>query len=408
MPDDVNIPVVFEYRAQAADGAAMDGTIEADSAEAANYRLRAMGLTVLELNPAPTPTLSPPGAKRLVPAADFAAFNEQLALLAEANMPLEHGLRLIADDMHRGRLADSVRDVAGELEAGRSLSEAFDKHRHRFPAMYSRIVEVGMANGNLAGVLLNMSRHLAMTQRLRAAIWRTVSYPLMVIVAMSVVMSFVGAFVVPQFVDIYHDFDTELPWLTEVVTKFWLASPVIVIAMGLAIVAFPTIWQMMRAAGQEGRFIEVALLPLPIIGRMLKRNYAARWCDLVGLSVDAGVDLPRAISMAGEAIGIPSVIEDSNAMCAAVELGGRLTQVRKLNILPITTPRAMASAIERGTLGVTLRTLRDMYARQADHGLDALQAVLLPTLLILLAIVIGTTIIALFLPFVDMFFYVTG
>lgn len=412
MTDDSNIPAVFSYRAQAADGAALEGTLEADSAEAATYRLRAMGLTVLSLSPAPpTPTPSPSGAKRLVPpatAADFAAFNQQLALLAEANMPLEHGLRLIADDMKQGRLADSVRAVAADLEAGRPLPQAFERHRGRFPAMYSRIVEVGLANGNLASVLLNVSRHLAMTQRLRAAIWRAVSYPLMVLVAMALVMAFVGLYVVPQFAEIYRDWDVELPRLTEVVTTFWLASPVIVIAMLLAIAAFPTIWQMMRAAGQEGRFIEVAVLPLPIIGRMLKRNYAARWCDLVGLCVEAGMDLPRAISMAGEAIGIPSVIDDSNAMCAAVELGGKLTQVRRLNILPMTTPRAMASGIQRGTLGLTLRTLRDMYEMQADHGLGALRAVLPPILLILMALVIGFTIMGLFLPLVRIICAVSG
>ena len=96
---------------------------------------------------------------------DFVAFNQQLAQLAKAGLPLERGLRLIAADLGRGRLARAITEVADELERGTPLAEAFDRHRGRFPSLYGRLVDAGVRSGNLSEVLLNLGRHLDMGQR---------------------------------------------------------------------------------------------------------------------------------------------------------------------------------------------------------------------------------------------------
>jgi len=405
MTDAQDNPVVFEYRAQASDGAALSGVIEAADAEAAAWRLQTMGLTVVEIEPVLRDESTRRGS---VDGDDFAAFNEQLAMLAEANMPIEHGLRLIAEDLQNGRLADSVRLIARELESGRTLPEAFDQHRDKFPSMYAELVEVGIASGNLGSTLLNLSRHLAMTGRLRAALWRAAAYPLMVIAAMAVVMMLIGWFIVPQFQTIYADFDVQLPVLTRTVMGLWATAPVAAIAILLAIVAFPAFWRLMRAAGREGWFLQTMVLPIPVVGRMLRRNIAARWCDLVGIGVAGGMDLPRAMRMAGRAIGLPGVIDDSDRLSECIESGATLEHAPSLAVLPLTTPQVMAMAQQRGELDAALLTLRNMYDRQAEHGLGALQGLLGPVLLILLAGVMGVTITALFLPLVKLIQSVTG
>src|SRR5688500_8110711 len=114
----------FAYQAQTPDGQRMSGTVDAQDVGEANRRLVELGLRVSEIAPVPTP----PRPKALR-ASDFLAFNEQLAHLAKAGLPLEHGLRLIAADLRSGRLSRTIELVAAELERGTPLPEAFEKHR---------------------------------------------------------------------------------------------------------------------------------------------------------------------------------------------------------------------------------------------------------------------------------------
>src|SRR5688572_20329653 len=213
-------PLSFAYQAQSDDGRRVTGTIDAFDAGTAILRLQALRLRVMQIEPlkgslgAP-PADQPAGAAarprgRALQGDDFAAFNQQLAHLTAAGLPVEAGLRLIAQDMRSGRLAATVRLVADELERGTPLGEAFEKHRARFPALYGQLLEAGVKGGDLSGVLLNLGRHMEMVQRLRSLLWRTVSYPLTVLAALAVVMTFLGLYVIPQFELLFDEFGLKL------------------------------------------------------------------------------------------------------------------------------------------------------------------------------------------------------
>ena len=161
----------FGFRAQTHDGLSMSGTLEASDVDDANRQLHALGLRVVELEPRPAAALAPAGGPRLR-GEDFIAFNQQLAHLTSAGLPIEHGLRLIAQDARRGRLARTIQQLADELERGTPLPQALAKYESKFPPLYARLVEAGVKSNNLPAMLLNLGRHAEMVQRLRAAIWR--------------------------------------------------------------------------------------------------------------------------------------------------------------------------------------------------------------------------------------------
>ena len=115
---------------------------------------------------------------------DFITFNQQLAHLTSAGMPIERGLRLIAQDMRRGRVSSTIRQIADELDRGVPLAMAFQNHASRFPPAYGRLLEAGIRTNNLSAMLLNLGRHMETVARLRAAMWRAISYPLMVFIAL--------------------------------------------------------------------------------------------------------------------------------------------------------------------------------------------------------------------------------
>src|SRR5688500_7955170 len=127
----------FAYQAQTPEGQPISGTIDALNAEQARRLLSGLRLRVLQIEPAAPPQ---PARPKPLKSEDFIAFNQQLAHLTKAGMPVEQGLRLIAQDMRGGRLAATVRELAAELERGTPLEQAFEKFEGRFPPLYSRLI----------------------------------------------------------------------------------------------------------------------------------------------------------------------------------------------------------------------------------------------------------------------------
>jgi type II secretory pathway component PulF len=428
----------FSFQAQSDDGQRLSGTIDAADADAATERLQALRLRILDVAPVEPATEAGSDAsadaaisassnggggagKRAKPVHgdDFAAFNQQFAQLTRAGLPVEHGLRLIAGDMRRGRLARTIEQVAEELERGTPLGEAFDKHRGRFPTLYGRLVDAGVRSGDLPGVLLGLGRHLELVARLRAALWRSVSYPLMVFVGLCIVLVFLGLYVLPQFQQIYatlydarnqvplyfnparRPIPTGLPLVTQwlmVLTSLapWLLGLLVALAVGV-----PLAWAVLRARGRDRAALDRLVLPLPLVGPVLRLNLIARWCDALRLGVAAGLDLPAALDMAGDVTGSPSLKHDGRELAALLESGKPLTTSGRDNrLIPATVPAAIELASGHHDLPKTLETLSDMYERQAESRLASLPAILTPLLVIVVASITGFVIAGLLVPMV--------
>ena len=389
--------ISFDYRAQTLDGRAITGSIDAAGLEEAQRLLASMRLRVLEIEPAKRDARA-----RALRGDDFIAFNQQLAHLTSAGLPVEHGLKLIAQDMRSGRLAATIKALSAEMEKGTPLEQAFEVHRERFPPLYSRLVAAGVSAGNLPGVLLNLGRHLELVHRLRAALWRAAAYPLIVLVGVAIVVLLLGFVVIPQFRLLLEDMDVRLPWITRAILSLPRFMPAVAIALAAVVIGMPLAWYLLKRTGRDRAVVDRLALPLPLIGPILRANLAARWCDALRLGVRAGLDLPRAIELAGDAVASPALRRDSVELSAALQSGRTLDSVEHTRVLPASVAAAMALATQHHDLDETMRTLSEMYQQQAEMRLAALPALLTPILILIIAVIIGTIIAALFLPFMSL------
>jgi type IV pilus assembly protein PilC len=389
----------FAYVAQTYDGQPMTGTIDATDLEDAARRLAGLRLRIMRLDPAQRASAraKPLGGE------DFAAFNQQLAYLAAAGLPIEHGLRLIAEDLQSGGLAQSVREVSAELDRGVALGEAFKLHERQFPPLYGAIIDAGIRADNLPAALLNLGRHLELVARLRAAIWRAAAYPLTVLAGLLVVLIFLGHFVVPIFQNMFAEWHTALPLITQFVFAVARATPVFIALALVLFVALPLLRISLRTTNLN-RAIDDLALYLPLVGPLLRRNLIARWCDAMKLAVQSGMDLPAAVQLAADVVGSPAVARDSSKVIAQLNSGGYIDQITaKLWILPAPVLAVAQLAADRNDLPASLETLTKMYEQQAEMRLAAIQTLLTPALILLVGLLIGTVVLGLFAPLISLF-----
>jgi type IV pilus assembly protein PilC len=392
----------FGYQAQTVDGLAVSGTIDAPNLDEAGRRLLALRLRVLEIEPVGRPARAKP-----LRGDDFLAFNQQLTHLTKAGLPVEHGLRLIAQDMRSGRLAETVRQVAQELERGTPLGAAFEKHHAQFPPLYGKLIAAGVRTNNLPGMLLSLGRHMELIMRLRAMLWRAAAYPIMVLGGLVLIVVFLGMFVLPNFDAMFRDFGMKLPAITLLILGIPRAMPIVIAIAVLLFVGLPLLWLVFRLVGWDRQVVDHVILPLPLIGSILRRNMIARWCDAAKLGVQSGLDLPASIELAGDAVGSPKLLRDGYEISAAIQ-AGQTPDHAATRMLPPTVAAAMALSSDQHELGSTLGTLGEMYQQQAESRLAMLPGLLTPLLIIIIAIVIGFVILGLFAPFLSLIQTLSG
>jgi type II secretory pathway component PulF len=395
--------MTFAYQAQTLDGAAISGTIDAPSPEEATRLLTNLRLRVLQLDPVNRPARAKP-----LRGEDFLAFNQQLTHLTAAGLPVEHGLKLIARDMRSGRLSRTISDVATELERGTPLGEAFDKYQNRFPPLYGKLVAAGVRTNNLSGMLLNLGRHAELVSQLRATLWRAIAYPTLVLAALGVVLIFLGIVVIPQFGALYKGFGVQLPGATMALLASARWIPWIVGTLLALVVLSPLIWQLIRIIGIDRQVVDHVALPLPLVGPVLERNMVARWCDAVRLAVQAGMNLPAAIELAGDAVGSPRLRADGQKLIESLKQGRPLDQSDPTKILPPTVATVLSLASQQHDLPSMLDNLSTMYQQQAQTRLALIPGLLTPVLIIMIAVIIGAVVAALFLPFISLIRAITG
>ncbi|MDQ3440397.1 MAG: type II secretion system F family protein [Planctomycetota bacterium] len=397
-------PTSFAYEAQTEQGQPLSGTIDAPDAEHASNLLQSLRVRVLRIDPVGFAARSAP-----LRGEDFASFNQQLAHLTAAGLPVEHGLRLIAQDMRSGRLAETIRTVAGELERGTPMGEAFDRHREKFPPLYGRLVEAGVRSGNLSGMLLNLGRHLELVNRLRGMMWRATAYPLIVLVVLLVVLLFISGWIIPQFESLFADFGVRLPQVTQLLlgTSGWL--PPLLIGFLAAIALVVLLWPILRLSGGDQVVVEALVLPAPLVGPVLRRNMIARWCDALRLGVDAGLDLPRAIGLANEAVGSRALRRDGETLITTLEQGRPLDEAAlRLRMIPATVSATIELGRGKAQLSETLAALSELYQQQAEVRLNLIPAILTPLMLIFTAVIIGLVVLGLFAPLISLIQAVSG
>lgn len=392
---------LFEYRSCTTAGRLMSGTIEAATIDQARQSLDELGLQVTEVEQARAPA-----SPKAVGHNEFMLFNEQLASLTKAGIPLERGLRELAADAGSAKMKSLITEIAGDLERGVAIDQAVEKHQKHFPPLYGLILKSGVETGRLSEMLANLNRHLRIEQRTKRIVLEALCYPAVVICAAAVIITMVFVNIIPSYREVLVDMSdgkAGLPFLTQLIINaseyvgaFWAVTGAII-----GVLIF--IWVSLSATPAGRRSKERFLMGLPMLGRVYKSGLLARMAEAMSVLVNAGCRMDTAVELAGQSSSSEVLKLDCAILAGQLREGFNILEAG-MNCRAI--PRLFLYSIQLGSqrneLKSNLRGLGQMYSSKTYSLQSQLQAILLPVLIIGVGLVVGVIILAMFLPMVKM------
>jgi type II secretory pathway component PulF len=388
----------FQYNALTEAGRLMKGTLEAGSPTEAAETLKKMELNVSLLEKA-----KPPQLRTAVGRNEFLLFNQQLASITKAGVPLERGLRELAHDVASRSMRRLIEEVAGDLEAGVPIEEAFGKREKQFPPLYGRILKAGVETGRLSEMLTSLNRHLELAGHTRRIIFEAISYPAVILTLGAIIITGVFRYVIPQFKPVLQEMvggklnpvTTGVLALADHIVPFWISVGIL---MGIVVV----VMMMFSTTPAGRRFRETFLLGVPVIGRLYYNSILSRMAEAMAVLIGAGCDIPEALRLGAVSSGSEKLLLDSEVVAGQVEQGANILEAgRGARMLPRLFLYSIQLGAQRNELQDNLYSLGEMHADQARVGQSHLQIILLPLLLIAVGGVIATAILAMFLPMIQ-------
>lgn len=395
----------FRCRLVTAGGEIVEGVYAADTETRLRHELEERGLHILSVRPrggiAGTRLRLP--RRRRIPSREFLEFNQELATLLKAGMPLVQSLDLLRGGIRDALFRSVVDAVHGRVRAGASLSEAFGEHGDLVPGVYTASLLAGERSGSLDTVL---RRYVSYARLLATVRRRTISaliYPAVLVALSLVVVSIIVFKLVPEFSQFYASFDAELPLLTRAILGVATALNEHVVIIGIVLAtaaAAAVVW--FRQPGQKRRF-DRALLALPWMGDVVRKFGTAQLARTLSTLLGGGLPLVNALDVAGRAVSNRHLAAELDAIGRAVREGQSLAaSMRASGAFPDVAVKMTEVGESTGSLQEMLASVSEFYDEEVATTLDRFITLVEPVLLILMGIVIAALLLALYLPLFEL------
>jgi type IV pilus assembly protein PilC len=396
----------FRCRLGTPSGEVVDGVYVAPSEAHLRRELEEKGLHVLALRP--RGGLSVPGfsfgtRQRKIARHEFLVFNQELATLLKAGMPLVQSL-----DILRARLANPVfkavlDDVHEKVRSGTALSDAFQSYGDLFPSVYTASLMAGERAGNLDAVLRRFVAYAKVVDTVRKKTISALVYPAILIGLAVVLVSIIVIKVVPTFSDFYASFQAQLPLSTRMIVAFSDAVRgnllLIVLGGGAAVVGFMT-W--VKQPGRGAR-LDRWLLKLPFIGDAVHKFSTSQLARTLATLLGGGIPLVNALEIAARSTGNRHLGQEMELVAQRVREGqGFAATLLERQVVPDVAIKMIEVGESTGALQEMLNSLADFYDEEIDTAVGRFVTVIEPALLIIMGIVIAVIVLALYLPLFDL------
>ena len=411
----------FKYIAMDAKGIETEGTFESENQNQAVAFLKGRGLfptKVEEVGGAKSKTSAHAAAQRTtvkkksllssmmqasVKPKHLMVFTRQLATLVDAGLPLLKGLRILLKQEKRPTLRDALTGMGEAVEGGSTFSEALQQYPKIFDKLFVNMVKAGEAGGVLEVVLTRLAEFMEKAERIKGKVKSAMIYPIVVLGAAVVILVFLLVKVIPQFELIFRDLleGKGLPPLTQLVinaSNLVRSYYIIIIILVTGIVVGIKLWK----KTDNGRYLlDMFKLKVPLFGALFLKTAVGRFARTLGTLMQSGVPVLQALNIVKETSGNEVLAKAIQKVHDAVKEGDSMTMpMEAAGVFPSMVVSMVDVGEETGALPEMLLKVADNYDEEVDTAVEGLTSIIEPIMIICLALIIGTIVIAMFVPLI--------
>lgn len=384
---------IFEGRHSASDKL-VNGEVSAFTEEEARKKLAKRGIRPLQITRVKT------SSKRKITQEDITVFTRQLSTMIKAGLPLMQAFEIVARGHGNPSMTEMLMEIRGEVEQDSSLSRAFSNHPKYFDRFYCNLVAAGETGGVLESLLDKLAIYKEKTQAIRKKVKTALTYPVSVIAVAIGLVFVMMIFVLPAFKEVYANMGAELPALTQTVmdmSDFFVSYGwMVLIALGFAIYGF---LKLKARSIKIQRRMDAILLRMPIFGDIVRKGTIARWGRTTATLIAAGVPLVDVLDSTAGAAGNLIYEEATREIRTRVIQGLSMTSgMRATELFPNMMLQMSSIGEESGSLDDMLNKAAEFYEDEVDNAVGRLSAMMEPIIIVILGLVIGTLLVAMYLP----------
>lgn len=416
----------YQYTAMNASGKKVEGTIDAKTEDQASAQLHKDGLYPMTIQPAGGPAPKKAKAKKrsgpigTIKLKDLTLFTRQLAILLDAGLPLIRALKTLEKQSKVPAVQGVLGECAATVESGATFSEALAQHPRSFNKLYLNMIRAGEAAGAMENILNRLAEFMEKAARITAKVKAAMIYPAVVLTVALVITAGLMIFIVPKFAEIFGSLlgkDAAMPWLTQKVMEAssflqqgfgfageesffrFFEGPLEIIIIVIILVA---IYRMVVRT-EPGRIaIDRVKFNSPLFGPIIAKSSISRFSRTLGTLLSAGVPVLQALQIVKETAGNAVVSNAVQVIHDAVKDGeGMAGPLDSTKIFPQMVVAMIEVGEETGKLPEMLTKVAETYDEEVDNAVSALTSAIEPLLIVGLAVIVGTIVIALFMPMIE-------
>ena len=424
----------FQYIAKDSSGAELRGTVEAGDRSSAIAAVRAQGLAPTALGEVKAAAgaarrAAPPKKKtglnrdisiniklpsflrRRIKTKVLTQFTRQLATLVNAGLPLMRGLEVLKRQMKDPQLNEALTGISDNIAAGGTFSESLTAYPKIFDKLYVNMVKAGEAGGVLEVVLGRLAEFAEKSDRIKNKVKGAMIYPSVVLVAAVGITWFLLVAVIPKFQQVFNDMlgGAKLPAITQFVigaSEFMQHNG---IQIALAVAALVVVYKVVGKTERGATLIDALKLKMPVTGTLAQRSAVSKFSRTLGTLLSSGVPILQALTIVRDTTGNRILSKAIQDVHDSVKEGDSMTQpLSQCKVFPPMVVSMVEVGEETGALADMLTRIANTYDDEVDNAVAGMTAAIEPALIVVLAVVVGTVVVAMFLPMVKIISTVSG
>jgi type IV pilus assembly protein PilC len=334
---------------------------------------------------------------------DVSRFTRQLAAMTSSGLPLVQCLDILVSQTENKGFSQKIQQISSDIQVGSTLADAMSKHPGVFNSLYCNMVAAGEASGNLDGVLNRIAEYQEKSAKTMRKIKGALTYPVIVLCIVVGLTAVMLTFVIPIFAGMFKDLGGTLPLPTQIVMSIsdFLVHNIVYIILFLIAAAVSVVLYYRTESGHYN--IDFALLKFPILGDLVRKTAVGRFSQTLATLLTSGVTILDALSITAKTAG--NKVLEKGLLRVLEKISGGMTIAEPLKdtgVFPAMVTQMIAVGEKTGDLSGMLAKIAEFYTEEVDAAVESLTAVIEPIMIIVVGIVVGGMLVAMYLPIFSM------